>query len=496
MKRLQLLLLLGMLLLTQEVSQSAEPSARPNVLFIVIDDLRPELGCYGNDRVLTPHIDRLARCGMVFTQSYCQYAICWASRASVLTGYRPDRISKKAAHDLRRYMPKVLSLPQHFRNHGYDTISIGKVYHGNQDKPGWTEISPVRRPYYADPKTLAYQEERRKEAERLGITKPLDLYHYTIGPPVECIDVPDNAYADGAWADEAIRQLRRPRNRPFFLAVGFIKPHLPFCAPKKYWDLYDRSKIPLPDSRLPKGITKYTFKTRRLPDNVVNYLGVPRLKRLGDTLDDAWTRKLIHGYYACTSYVDAQVGRVLEALEESGKADRTIVILWGDHGFKLGEYSVWSKSSNMEYDTHAPLILRVPGRTAGERCNALVEFVDIYPTLAQLCGLDIPSHCEGTSMVPLLEDPDRPWKKAAFSQFHRPGGIMGYSLRTDRWRYVEWQERKTKNVIARELYDQSRGPFVEANLAELPEYADTLAQLSALLRAGWRQARPPAIEKP
>ncbi len=389
---------------------------------------------------------------------------------------------------VREHLPDVRTLPQHFKEAGYHTVTLGKIYHHRgDDEPGWSEMPAVRRDLYVSKEVLAYQERRRAEAREKGITDPIRFYNYQAGPPVESAGVPDNAYADGAVADMAVAKIREHKDKPFFLAVGFMKPHLPFAAPKRYWDLYEREELELPNQTLPKGAPDiaFTFNWGEL----AHYRGVPQVRRL----DNAWTAKLIHGYYACVSYVDAQVGRLLAAIEEAGIGDKTIVILWGDHGWKLGEYGQWSKYTNFEYDARAPLILRVPRKTSGQRTNALVELVDMYPTLAELCGLEIPDHLEGVSMVPLLDEPGRQWKTAAFSSYPR-GRRMGVSMRTDRWRYTEWRNRDDGTLVASELYDQSGGPFVTENLSGQDEYAAAEEALQEQLRAGWKAARPPNLK--
>ena len=273
--------------------------------------------------------------------------------------------------------------------------------------------------------------------------------------------------------------------RPFFLAVGFLEPHLPFNAPKRYWDLYDREEIRLPSQlEWPEGSPEIA---RMNWGELRQYHGMPRKGPVPADL----ARTLIHGYYACVSYTDAQIGRVLGALEELGLADNTTVILWGDHGWKLDDYGAWCKHTNFEIDTRVPMILADPdfSATAGRASRALVEFVDIYPTLAELCGLGVPPHCEGTSMRPLLEEPDRKWKPAAFSQYPRRGAYMGYSMRTERYRYTEWIHRETGEIAARELYDHSAGPIATRNLAAEPEMQETVRRLSAMLDKGkgWRR---------
>jgi arylsulfatase A-like enzyme len=312
------------------------------------------------------------------------------------------------------------------------------------------------------------------------------------GPAFEGADVPDNHFADGKVADLAVGTLRdlSRRSEPFFLAVGFVKPHLPFVAPKKYWDLYDSAKIQLaPNKFRPKDAPDYAIQSG---GELRNYHGIP-----AGSIPDDLARQLKHGYYAAISYMDAQVGRVLDELDRLGLRDNTIVILWGDHGWKLGEHDAWCKHTNCENDTNAPLLLSVPGqKQRGVRTDALVEFVDIYPTLAELAGLPLPSHLEGTSLKPLLDDPGRPWKPAAFSQYPRSSGgrsLMGYSMRTDRYRFTAWVDRKDHaKVDALELYDHQTDPQENTNLANQPAHAALVARLHAQLNAGWRAARPGA----
>jgi len=321
------------------------------------------------------------------------------------------------------------------------------------------------------------------------------------GVSVECADVADHVYEDGTGAEMAIEALNRlaPKakkdgaddRQPFFLCVGFMKPHLPFCAPKKYWDLYDRAKIPLPYPDVPKNVPEIALIPWK--QELGQYSDIPDV----GPLDAAKTRELIHGYYACVSFMDARVGKVLAALDRLDLRKDTIIILWGDHGWKLGEYSLWAKFTNFELDVHVPMILCDPDYPKGIRAPALTEFVDIYPTLAELCGLPVPSDLEGVSMVPLLSEANPPWKKAVFSQFphyrKRTGEIvMGYSMRTDRYRYTEWMEEKTGEVKPdeRELYDLKSDPLCKENIVFKAENRELVAQLHGMLKAGWRQAKP------
>jgi len=459
---------------------------KPNVLFVAVDDLRPQLNCYGVDWILSPNIDRLAESGLTFERAYCQQAICGPSRASVLSGCRPDTTTIYGLRTpLRTAMPDVLSLPEHFKNHGYETVSIGKIYHhAKDDLQGWS-TEPFQskgdwkgRGYLTDE---ALEVITRCDAEQaaMGSTRR------GLGPAFEAADVPDDAYHDGKDALAAVAELERLAHldRPFFLAMGFHKPHLPFSAPKRYWDMYDAETVPLAlNPFAPEGVTEFSLTDF---GELRGYFGIPKEGRVPDEL----ARKLVHGYAACVSYMDAQFGKVLDALEQLGLRENTIIILWGDHGWKLGEHDSWCKHTNFEIDAQAPMLISVPGKPGGQTTSALVEFVDMYPSLADLCGLPIPEHCEGTSFVPLLDDPARPWKPAAFSQYPRRG-VMGYTMRTDRYRYTEWWQHETGEVLAQELYDHDVDPQENVNAASKPEYAEAVTQLAEQLRAGWQAALP------
>ncbi len=423
-------------------------SGKPNVLFIVVDDLRPELACYGRPGIQSPNIDRLASEGVLFEQAYCQQAVCAPSRASVLTGLRPD---STGIYDLqtpvRRALPDVVTLPQHFRANGYETISVGKVYHhAKDDLEGWSTPPTQSR---GDWKGRGYLTDEAVEQmlaqERLLVERGDG--RRGIGPAFEAADVPDSAYHDGMDADAAISALRQMNGDPFFMALGFHKPHLPFNAPKRYWDMYSPADIPLAENDYaPDGVTPFSLTNF---GELRGYFGIPADGPIPDDI----ARKLVHGYWACVSYMDAQVGRVLAALDDLGLADDTVVMLWGDHGWKLGEHGSWCKHTNFDIDTRAPLIVRAPGRQLpGHRTSALVEFVDMYPTLCDLCGIASPDHLEGTSFAPLLARSNGAWKTAAFSQYPR-GRVMGHTMKTARHRYTEWQDRRSGAIRARELYD-------------------------------------------
>jgi len=494
-----------------EGSRTAE-SARPNVLFIAIDDLRPELGAYGNPDIRTPNMDRLAEAGVIFLQAHVQQAVCNPSRASVMTGLRPDSLRVwDLQTDFRQTVQDAVTLPQHFMRNGYHAVAVGKIYHNViQDSLSWSEPKLHIDGYpfdpdavYRHPDNIAVQEARKTEIIQAGDeSRYIDQYGewYLKAASTEAVTGGDDLYYDGAQTEVAIEKLGQlaVRGQPFFFAIGYYRPHLPFNAPQKYWDLYDPGAIPLADHPMvPQDGPPMAINNMRELRGYSDFVGVPHPFDGAVSEEDA--RRLKHGYYAAVSYVDAQVGRLLDALEEFGLSDNTIVVLWGDHGWKLGEHRSWAKMTNYEIDTHAPLILRAPGgRGRGARVEGLVEFVDIYPTLSELAGLPVPGHLQGVSLAPLMEDPVRPWKSAVFSQFLRegiwiaPDGIeyMGYSVRTDRYRYVTWMNLETGDFTARELYDHQADPGENVNLAGRVEYAETLAGLEKVRLAGWRAALP------
>ncbi|PQO45100.1 sulfatase [Blastopirellula marina] len=463
---------------------------QPNVLFIAVDDLRTELGCYGADYIHSPNIDRLAATGTVFKRAYCQQAVCSPSRTSLMTGLRPD---STGVYDLvthfRKNVPDVVTLGQHFKQNGYYSVSMGKIYHGGyDDQPTWSE--PARKPKGGSGYVLAENKQmvaaRRDEAKQRGL-KGVQLSRAARGPATEMGDVKDEAYTDGAVANLAVQTMRElsKRDEPFFLAVGFVKPHLPFTAPKKYWDMYDRDKIELAENPFPpKNVTPYSLTTW---GEMRVYDGIPKK---GDLTDEK-ARELKHGYYACTSFTDANVGKLLSELDKLNLADDTIVVLWGDHGWKLGEHNCWCKHTNFENDANAPLIIRAPGqKSPGAKTDALVEFVDIYPTLCELADLPLPEHLEGTSAAPLLDTPDAKWKPAAFSQYPRGRDIMGYTMKTDRYRFTAWKNKKSGEVVATELYDHHVDPAENDNVAGAAENKELVAQLQQQLDAGWKAVKP------
>ena len=482
-----------------------------NVLFIAVDDLRPELGCYGNSYINTPNIDKLADKGVTFTRAYCQSAVCNPSRASLLTGLRPDTIR---VWDLktrfREDLPYAITLPQYFKKNGYHSVGIGKIFHNTiPDSLSWSEPKLNIDGYPFDPdavyrkkENVEFLEKRKEEITAAGkqeryIDRFGEWYLKTMA--TEIVDMPDNTYFDGAQTDVAINKLKdlKDRKEPFFFAIGYYRPHLPFNVPKKYWDLYDRATIPLAENDfLPENMPLMGINNLRELRGYTDFKKIPIPQN--STLNEKQARLLKHGYLASVSYIDAQIGRLIDELEKQELLDDTIIVLWGDHGWKLGEHGSWCKMTNYEIDTRAPLIIKAPtANVNGHKCDKLVEFVDIYPTLCELSGLKISDTLEGTSAVTLMNNPNAPWKEAAFSQFLRegiwiaPDGIeyMGYSIRTERYRYVEWINWETKEYVANELYDHRVDPQENVNIAAFPENVDIVKMLALKLKAGWKNVK-------
>ncbi|MGJ8642083.1 MAG: sulfatase [Luteolibacter sp.] len=522
----------------------AEEKKKPDILFIGIDDLRPELGCYGSEIAISPHIDELAEKGLMFNQAHCQQAICGPSRASLLTGTRPE--SNGIYHNyvkIRELNPDIVTLPQYFGSQGYKTVYTGKIFHhGDLDPVSWNtepaeDMVPEREVKASNGFALEENQEKRAETSKEMFEKYGDVARFglAMGPAYESADVPDNTYSDGHNTDVAIATLKRmvaEGDRPFFLGLGFDKPHLNWIATKKYWDLYKRDEIPTAQNETgPEGGAKVglhpSFELRVRAE-------IPKIGEFDPELE----RTLMHSYLACISYVDAQVGRMIAALEEAGVRDNTIIILWSDHGFHLGDMGIWGKATNYEIATRVPMMIWTPDMPAGSRgktTDALVELVDMYPTLCELAGIEMPDGLEGTSLVPLLENPEQPWKTAAFSQFPSPalrewgafpirpamretyfgpllkevedkiidqvGGkwdrdlfennLMGQAMRTDSYRIIAWQDTENPDAepIQLELYDHKTDPSETKNIAD--ENPEVVAKLLSQLKAGWKGSLPP-----
>lgn len=456
--------LMGAALLASAVG-AEQDSQRPNVLFIAVDDLRPELNCYGRTHIHSPNIDALAASGVLFERSYCMVPTCGASRSSLMTGLRPSR--KRFVSYLTRAdkdAPNVATLNTHFKNNGYLTVSNGKVFHHRDDSAaGWSE--PVWRP-----KTSGYRLAVNQELHGRKGPKGKTLR----GPAYESSVSEDEQHGDGMTAEKAVKDLQRlsEQDQPFFLAVGFMKPHLPFVAPKKYWDLYDPSDIDLPANyNVPMNAPEEAIHTS---GELRAYHGIPAK----GPVSDETARSMIHGYYACVSFADAQIGKLLAELKRLDLDDNTIVVLWGDHGWNLGDHTLWCKHSCFESSMHAPLIVRAPGIKGGTKTRGLTEFIDIYPTLCDLAGIEKPSHLQGRSFQPLLVDPTAPWKHAAIGRFQK-----GDTIRTDRFRFTEYSSADGK-PNARMLYDHERDPLENTNLAERERQKTPVKRLTTQLRAG------------
>ena len=484
-----------------------QPGPRPNVLLICVDDLKPALGCYGDALARTPNIDRLAKRAVLFERAYCNQAVCSPSRNSLLVGLRPQTLGiYHLETNFRHARADAVTLPQYFKQHGYRTQSLGKVFHvghGNQDDtaswsvPSWKPDAAAYALAESRP-GAARRAQRAARANQNGAANQGGNQRRAKGAAYEAADVPDNTYGDGALTDEAIVRLRAAAagatadensspadsasGAPWFLAVGFVRPHLPFVSPQKYWDQFDRGKFELAKLQTPPiGAPSYA---PQFGGELRNYLGMPKSGRLDDELQ----RTLIHGYYAAASYMDAQVGRVLDELERLGLAENTIVVLWGDHGWHLGDHGIWCKHTNYEQAARIPLLISAPSAAtsaaAGVTSASLVESVDLYPTLCQLAGLTIPAGLDGRSFVGTLRDPSAPARDYATHVYPRVGlnqqKLLGRAVRTARYRLVEWKAFGAAPESAElELYDYTSDPLETENLAA--QQPAVVAELRALL---------------
>ena len=449
----------------------ASVQGSPNVLFIAIDDLNTRLGCYGFEHIVSPNIDKLANEGVRFDRAYCQYPSCGPSRTSVMTGLRPQTtgvLSNKVF--FRDLVPDVVTLPQLFRNNGYHVARVGKIYHqanpthigtsGPDDPASWDEVINPRG--------------RDKDEEHL-----LTVYTPQLPLPDQMsylkADGKDNEQTDGKVVDETIRLLKKHKSsqKPFFIAAGLYRPHIPYVAPKKYFSLYSLKNTPLPS--LPGNYRQSVPPAALASTSQWPNFGTTELQ----------ARECILAYDACVSFVDAQVGRLLNSVDRLGLRENTIIVLWGDHGYHLGEHGLWRKNSLFEESARAPLIIRAPDiRPKSHDCERIVEFVDIYPTIADLAGLQSPENLEGTSLRKLLSNPQCSWDRPAFiqTQFRE---APGYSVRTERWRYVEWGENGGDKRT--ELYDQLKDPLEMNNLAKDDQYEEVRARLKKLIEANWER---------
>lgn len=465
--------LLVILFATTSCQPPEEEKVPYNVLFIAVDDLRTELNCYGANHIKSPNIDRLAASGVRFSNAHVQQAICMASRASMLSGVRPERYGMYTGEPVGKVMPDVLTLNKFFKQNGYTVSSAGKIYHYDEDTEAQFGDD------YIDPGSTW---NGTKYAKETSIEQGKNNPKGSNGPAYESADVADDGYRDGINTMHALDKLAdlKKEGKPFFMAVGLIKPHLPFAAPQKYWDMYPEASIELPEVREhPLNSNKNTL---RIKGELTNYSDMPNTFA---EVDDSTTLTLRRAYYACVSYADAQVGKLLDQLDELGLRENTIVVLWGDHGYKLGDYGDWCKWSNMNIDTQIPLIFSVPGQPKGGVVSQAVEALDIYPTLAELCGLDGPDHLQGESLSPLLKSPSSTEAGEKYAYTIWPQNrwvydktVMGYSVKNDRFNYVEWVQLSTGEVLDRELYDHAHDPQETKNVIDDTQYADLIVQLA------------------
>ncbi|QDU73474.1 Choline-sulfatase [Bremerella volcania] len=462
---------------------AAESAERPNVLLICIDDLRPELKCYGADHILSPNIDRLAESGVAFDRCYVQVAVCNPSRASTFTGIRPDRLGCWTLHfHFRETMPDAVTLPQYFRQHGYTCEGMGKIFHNPwQDPRSWS-----REHRWPSAELTHYNPEQKAFRAKVAQTIEEDDWRYNNlrGVIANAPDIADVEHLDGELTEMAVDRLKElsQSEQPFLLAVGYIQPHLPWCPPKRWWDKYDRESLPLaPNPYPPKNSPEVSVGTNYEMTHYADAINVPKPHE--GSVDEADARRYRHAYFASVSFIDAQVGKLLDALDQEQLTDNTIVVLWSDHGWKLGEHNAWGKMTNLEIDTRIPLIIRDPqAKSNGQRTNRIVESLDLFPTLCDLAGLPVPDFVDGKSAAHLLDDPTATHTGVAYSQYlWQP--LMGNGIRTDRWHYVQWRDTNDATIKHQELYDHENDPQENVNVfGKHPEVeADLQARFQKVL---------------
>jgi len=452
------------------------PGVRPNVLFIAVDDMNNDLGCYGHPLVKTPHLDRLAARGVRFDRAYCQFPLCSPSRTSLMTGRRPDATEVfDLARHFRSALPDVVTLSQLFMRHGYHAARVGKIYHygnpgqigtdGLDDPASWNERHNPKGRDKAEEHLLTNHTPKRGLGSSMSFLKA---------------EGADEEQTDGLVATEVVRLMEEKRDQPFFIAAGFYRPHCPYIAPKKYFDLYPLEKVTMPPG----------------PWDYLASVPPPALRSsqphpwLG--LNELQIRECLQAYWAAISFVDAQVGRLLDALDRLALTEKTIVVFWSDHGYHVGEHGMWQKMSLFENSARVPLIVAAPTTKAhGAACARTVELLDLYPTLADLCGLEAPAGLDGRSLRPLLDDPAAAWDRPAFTQVWR-GTYAGHSVRTERFRYIEWDGGRQ----GAQLYDYQEDPGEKRNLIHDPLHGSTLAALRDRVRAHWATEYRPQPENP
>ena len=508
----KIIVLFSALLMTMSIE-----AKQKNVLFIAVDDLKPLMTCYGVEGVHTPNIDRIAKAGIVFENSHCQQAVCSPSRASLMFGVSPDKTKVWDIHTpVRTALKNEKTISGYFKENGYETVAFGKIFHismadKKHDKPSWSidydKVNITNYPkvtgepiggHFQNPELKKqleqFQQELINKGEKIGKARSKALAKFK--QSTECMDVPDEAYLDGQIALNAVNMIKALANKgkPFFIAAGFKKPHLPFVAPKEYWDLYDRDEIELSKwQKAPDNAPSFAMHTW---GELKSYAYIePAINKSG-LLEEAKQRELIHGYLASVSYTDAQIGKLLDELEKQGVEDETIVVLWGDHGWHLGDHGwhlgdhgLWCKHSNFEQATRSPLLFASPEFKGGLKNASPVEFLDIYPTLCDLADLPIPEGLDGKSLVPIMAGKKQKVKDFAISQYHRGDQRMGYSLRNERYRYTAWMDIKFREgekptpekVIADELYDYLEDPNETKNRINESSYNMISQELKQLL---------------
>lgn len=455
-------LLLTMVAATTVPSGLTLAQEKPNVLMIMVDDLRTDLGCYGDKMAITPNIDNLAKQGLLFHNAYCQQAVCAPSRMSLLTGKRPENLQIfDIQTPLRSKWPDMATLPGLFVKNDYYTASVGKVYHHRgDDMENWNFIDELQDNRYGSPQILELIQEKYMQAHARGL-RGRELNHAARGPSTERSDLPETSFIDGLIANEAIRKLQELKDKNFFMCVGFKKPHLPFSAPAKYWDLYDRNSFSISYPEKPAGMPEIAATNWA---ELRSYIDIPETGNV--SLEKALELK--HGYYACISFIDDQVGKLLNTLKDLALQENTIVILVSDHGWKLGEYNLWCKHTNFELDVHVPLIFRGPGIPGGKKTNALFDYVDIFPTLAAMADLKYSNKVDGVDQSSVIINEKKDIRKFSYSLYPR-GQNMGFTITNGRYRYTAWIDQKGE-LLASELYEHRNDRISRNNLSGLRKY--------------------------
>lgn len=501
----------------KEVVKENLTSEKKNILFIAIDDLKPLLSNYGETQMHTPNFDRLADMGMTFTNAHVQQAVCGPSRASVMTGTYPDKSKVWDLHtDFRESAPELVSMPEYLISQGYESTGTGKIYHQPSAAPGhdaktWSIPHDTAKDFdssygspalgfYQNPETKRLIDKYTNEAKDEGKKKFGQIRKYVMSkhkPSTESYDIEDEAYNEGMYTKIALKKLEQleAKNKPWFLAVGYQKPHLPFVAPKKYWDVYKRDEIKLAEfQELSDGTPSFAYHSF---GELRSYTDIDSDLKIGDRIPEDKQRELIHGYMACVSYVDAQIGKLLDALEDKGELENTVIVLWGDHGFHLGDHTEWCKHSNFEQATRIPFMFAGPGVAKKQKSHHPVNLVDLFPTVFDLAGVSQSNQTDGKSLLPLLDNDAKTTidMDYAISQYPRHGNRMGYALRTERYRYTEWHNNGYKsfkpyslnNIEAKELYDYEKDPLETRNLVDDPKYKSVVEQLHLKLKTHLNQ---------